>query len=640
MLEFFRSHQRLMQLVLVAVMLPFAFFGVYTYQGMTDAQSVAEVDGHPITEQDFEVAQRDALDQRQRMLGTSVDPATLNTPEARAQILDQLITQRIIALEIQKKHLATSQQAVLADIAQIPQIRSLYGPDGKIDKAALDRLLAQSGMTMQQLMASARQDILNHQAAGAIASSAIVPAVLALRLDAAQVQTREVRMQSFKPSDFAGQIQVSDADLKSYYDAHPDEFKIPEQVDIQYLVFDQGAVEASITVPPDDIKKAYEQDIARYTQPEERRASHILIAVPKTATPAERDKAKIKAQEVLAQVRAHPQDFAKLAKAYSQDPGSAENGGDLGWAPASNYVAPFSEALFKLKENQISEVVSTEFGYHIILCTGIKPATVRPLDDVKDQIEAELKRRLASSRFPQAAEDFRNIVFGQADSLEPAAKKFGLKLQTASGITRTPDPAQPKTGLNNDKLRADLFSDDVLKAKHNTEAVETGPSTLIAARVTHYTPSAEKPLAQVTDELRKKLVQERAVQKAHAEGMARLAALEKDPSDAGFGAPITVSRISPAGQSGDAIRAIFAVDAGKLPGVTGLDLPDGTYVLYRVERVNQPAPNPAQAQQLSNQLNRYVGALDLGSYLAALKKEYKVTISKKFTDAVPPPPAS
>jgi peptidyl-prolyl cis-trans isomerase D len=637
MFDFIRNHQRLMQLLLLLLILPsFAFWGVQSYmRDRGSNEGIAHVDGQPITQADFEGEQRKELERMQRIMGSAVDPKMLDTPEARAQTLQRLIADRILTGEIVRNHLTVSDAQVSTELTAMPEIRKLYGADGKLDVAAYDRLLAASGYTRDQLKSEVRRGILMREVASTIPNSSVVPKAVVTELAMALSQTRQVQEQEFKSADYASQVKLSDEDIKKYYDTHPAEFVVPEQLKVQFLVLDQSTLAAGLKIGDDEIKNYYNENQARFAVPEERRASHILIKVAKDASPADRDKAKVLAQEVLAKVRANPADFAKLAKQYSQDDGSAEKGGDLDWAPASGYVAPFSDALFKLKQNEISDLVETEFGYHIIEVTGIRPGSVRPLEQARGEIEAELRKRTAATRYANLAEDFRNVVYNQADSLEPAAEKFGLKIQTQEGVTRTANPALgAKNPLNNDKLRQALFSDDVLQKKHNTEAVDVAPSVVAAARVEAHTAASSKPLAEVSDMIRSQLTDERARALAERAGRDRLAALQKEGGDQGFGPVVPVSRSKPGSIAPAAIKEIFKTDISKLPAYCGVVLPTGSFAVFRIAKVETPpAMDAAREANLKDQLARASGELEFSSYLEGLKARMKVQINDKAAES-------
>jgi peptidyl-prolyl cis-trans isomerase D len=485
-------------------------------------------------------------------------------------------------------------------------------------------------LSREQLVSETRNQVLMGEMTRNIPASTVLPKSTVDRLSVLLNQQRVVAQLVFAPADYASKVALPPDAVKKYYDSHAPEFETPETLAVQYLVLDQSAVAAHVQVSPEEIEAFYKAPAnqARFVVPEQRRASHILIAVAKDASPAERDKAKAKAQDILAKARAKPADFAALAKQYSQDPGSAERGGDLDFAPAGNYVKPFADALFALKDNQISDLVETEFGYHIIMLTGIRGGSVRPLEQARPEIEAELKKQKSTTAYAAAAEDFSNIVYDQPDSLKPAADKLGLTIQTADGITRTP-VAGNTTPVNDQRVINALFADDVLKAKHNTAAIEISPNVLVAARVVTDHPPALQPFDSVKDAIAKKLTTEEATKLAQAAGAAKLAALQKTPDAAGFSAPAALLRSAPGKTPAVSVKAIFAADATKLPALTGVAQTDGSYIIYRIDAVGAGSGNAAgQSAEVARQLAAQAGELEFSSYLEGLKKRMKVKIEK------------
>jgi peptidyl-prolyl cis-trans isomerase D len=280
-------------------------------------------------------------------------------------------------------------------------------------------------------------------------------------------------------------------------------------------------------------------------------------------------------------------------------------------------VKPFEDAAFKLKLGEISDVIASEFGYHIIKLTDIKPGGVRPLDEVKDQIAADIKKQLAAKKFSELAESFSNTVYEQADSLKPAADKLGLKIETVSNLSRMPNPALPKDApYNNPKFLNALFSDDAVRNKHNTEAVEVGPSTLIAGHVLEYQPKSRKPLKQEEMKLATKA------------GEARLAELKAKPEASNFGGDKKmVSRTRDAGLDAAGFLAVMRADVTKLPAVVGAELPGKGYGVYRIDRL-APAEKIDTARRQAEQ-QQVAGALSQSetlAYIDVLKARAKAKI--------------
>jgi peptidyl-prolyl cis-trans isomerase D len=627
MFEFIRTHQRLMQFALLLFIFPsFAFVGIEGYSKFREGDnSVAKVAGKSITKQELDAAQREQMERFRQMLGAQFDPKMLDTPEAKQNILDNLIAQRVIAAEAVRNHLSVSDQTLQQNILAIP---GLIGADGKFDSERYQSLLAAQGMSPAMYEARLRQDLTLQQVSAAIQSTAFSPKTVASRLSDLNDQEREVQELLFKASDYVSQVKVSEEMLKAYYDKNGSQFELPEQVNAEYVVLNSDAVAAQISVSDADIKSYYEQNAKRYTEEEQRRASHILITAAKNASNAEKAAAKEKAEKLLAQLRKNPADFAKLAKENSQDPGSAARGGDLDFFGKGMMVKPFEEAVYKLKQGEISDVVQSDFGYHIIQLTGIKPASAKSLDEVKGQIAADIKKQLATKKFTEMAEQFTNTVYEQSDSLKAVADKLKLKIETATGLTRMPNPAlAPNAPFNQPKFLNALFSDDSIKNKRNTEAVEVAPSTLIAGHVIAYKPVAKRPFEEVQAVIRERVTQSEAANLAKKAGEAKLAAVKSSGDAAGFSGVKTVSRTKNQGLSGAALMAVMKADSTRLPAYAGVDIPGQGYGVYRIVKVTQPATldvkrRQAEQQQIANALAQQ----EMHAYLEALKKKAKVEI--------------
>ncbi|HJV50152.1 MAG TPA: SurA N-terminal domain-containing protein [Noviherbaspirillum sp.] len=628
MFEFIRTHQRLMQFLLLLLIFPsFAFFGVESYSRFREHDNaVARVAGHSITQQEFDAAQREQTERLRQMFGTQFDPKMIDTPEAKQAILDNLIAQRVMATTAASNHLSVSDRTLQQTILAIP---GLTTADGKFDADRYRSLLAMQGMTPATYEARLRQDLAMQQVTGAIQSSAFAPKTVANRLSELNDQEREVQEQLFKATDFASQVKVTDDMLKSYYEKNSADFQIPEQVKVEYVVLNSDAMAAQIPVSDADIKSYYEQNSKLYGEEEQRRASHILIKADKNASAADKTAAKAKAEALLAQVRKNPSEFAKLAKENSQDPGSAQNGGDLGYFGKGMMVKPFEDAAFKLKQGEISDLVQSDFGYHIIQLTGIKPASIKPLESVKGEIAAEIRKQQAAKKFSEMAELFSNTVYEQSDSLKPVAEKLNLKIETAANLTRTPNPAiSPSAPYNNPKFLKALFSDDTLKNKRNTEAVEVAPNTLIAGRVLEYKPVTKRPFAEVESVVRERVTQIEAAKLAKQAGEGKLAALKNGSEAAGFSEPKTVSRVKGDGINAAALEAVMKADTSKLPAYVGVDLPQG-YGIYRITKVSQPKTvDTARRQTEQQQIANALAQQEVLAYLEALKKKAKVEIVK------------
>ena len=624
MLDFFRNHQRLMMFMLILVILPgLGFVGIQGFRGFFDeSANVASVNGHKITRVEYDDAMRQQIDRGRQMLGAQFDMKSFDTPERRRQMLDGMIEQRVLADETQRLHLTASDDAVRRTLMSDPVISSLKNPDGSIDLDRYKQLLAMQGMTPDQYDERVRYNLAMQQLPASIVASAFTSKTLAQHLTELAEQQREVQGIAFHPHDYAAKIQPTDAQLQAYYDAHRNDFATPATATIQYLVMSPATLSASAQPSDADLKKYYDDNIAHFRTEGEVRASHILIVAPKDASAADKAKAKQKAEELLAQVKAHPDQFAQIAQQNSQDPGSAAKGGDLGYFGRGMIAGgqAFDDAVFALKKDEVSGIVQTDFGFHIIKVTDVKPTVTKSFDEVKDQIARELKTQLATKAFTDSSEGFTSLVYEKSKSLQPAADKFKLQIQTATVTPQTDPKLPPDSPLNNAKFLAAVFANDSVSAHNNTQAIDLGNNTLIAARVTDYKPAAVPAFDAVKDAVRQKVIAEQSNEAAHKDGAAKLAEFKKAKSTAGFSSPLKVSRNDAQGVPPAALSAIYKVDAQKLPAYVGVDLGDDGYAIYRVNQIVPPAATDAQhlaaAQQQVAQVDAQAQA---EAYLKALR---------------------
>ena len=636
MFDFIRSHQRLMQLILLLLIVPsFVFFGVQGYERMAqNTQSVAKVAGQPISQGELDNAQREQVARMRQTYGPSIDAAMFDTPEARAQTLDGLISQRVLMMQAKKESLGTSDRKLQETIMAIPSLQE----DGRFSQDRYQALLAQQGMTPAMFEMRLREDLAMQQLAVAIEGSAIVPKSVVDRFATIVAQRREVRPMILKVADFVSKVKLAPDAIEKEYNARPTDFMTPESAKVEYVVLSADAFAKDVVVPEQAARAFYEQNRKRYEVPEQRRASHILVAVAKDASDADKAKAKAKAEDVLKKVRANPADFAKLAKQFSDDPGSAANGGDLDYVGRGATVPPFEDALFKLKDNEISDLVQSDFGYHIIELTGIKPGQVRPFETVKGEIDGELGKQLAQKKFTDAAEGFANGVYEQGDALGPTASKFGLKVMTAERVARTPAPgADAANPLTNAKLLTALFSADSIKNHHNTEAVETSPGTLVSARIVDYVPSTRRPLAEVSDSIGARLKDAEARKLVAEAGQATLAKLKGGDSSGtpAFGPSIVVSRVERTDAPPEAVTEIFRTDATKLPAYAGVTLGSGDYAVYQIAAVTTaPEAGAANRAQLTQSIVKQLGSIEFNAYLADLRRRSKIQVSPPYADLI------
>jgi len=629
MFEFVRKHTKWMQLLLFLLIVPsFVLFGLQGYDRMQErGETVAKVDGHEISQQDWDNGHKAQVDRMREQI-PNLDPKLLDSPEAKYGTLQDMVRERVLAAAVEHEHLTVSDQRLARELQSNELIAALRGPDGKLDMKRYEQLLAGRGQSPQMFENQVRRDIALSQVLGGVGQSAFTPPVVANVALGAYFERREAQVARFDAAGYKAKVEPAEAELQAFYKDNPRLFQAPEQASIEYVVLDLAAIQKGISVNEADLKTYYEQNQGRVGgQQEERRASHILIAAPKGAPAEEKAKAKARAEEVLAEVKKNPDKFAELAKKYSQDPGSAQQGGDLDFFARGAMTKPFEDAVFALKnKGDIAGPVESDFGWHIIKLTDLKVPRQRTFAEVKPELEAELRKQQAQKRYAEAAETFSNTVYEQSDSLKPVADKLKLEIHTAQGVTRTPPPGA--TGpLASPKFLNALFAAESVERKRNTEAVEFGPNQMVAGRVTQYAPARTRSYEEVKAQVRERVVAAKAAELARKDGEAKLAAWQAAPASAAMPAPVVLSRTEAGKFPREIIEAALRADLAKLPALVGVSLGTDGYAIVKVNKVlPRETPPPQQAQQEVLQLTQAWAREAAAAYYNLLKDRYKAEI--------------
>lgn len=625
MFDLVRGNQKFIQFVLALIILPFALWGVDSYVRSGGGDALATVDGTPISTNEFQQALREQQERLRSQMGSEVTQEMLESAEVRRAVLLELINQRLLAVHASKSKLRISDDALVSFISSVPSLQE----DGKFSRERYQALVASQGMSIEMFESRVRQDILMQQPLMAVGNAAVAGRIPSARWLGAQLEERDVSMAMLRAEQFVPDAKPDTSAVKRYYDENRTRFEKPEQVRVEFLVLSQAKMIDQAKVAEEDIKAWYKANETRYKQPEQRQASHILLRVEKNATEADVKAAQAKAEQLLAQLKSNPGDFAKLAKQHSQDPGSTEKGGDLGFFGRGMMVKPFEDAVFALQENQLSDVVRSDFGLHLIKLTGVRAERAKPFEAVRAEIALELKRQAGAKQYAEAAESFANTVYEQSDTLKIAAEKFGLSVQQSDWVAKGGQVMPP---LNHPKLMQVIFSDDAVKNHRNTEAVDVGGNVLVSSRVVEHRPAMLEPLESVAGVIEKILLRESAVARAEAEGTARLGKLQKgEKVDLAWGAARPLTRIQAQGLSEDARTAIFSISAKALPAYAGAKVPGG-YALYRVEKVkpfdvSAGGDAAMRGAMLRQQYGQVVAQEEVAGWLNALKQRYPVTVN-------------
>ncbi|MBW8905104.1 MAG: SurA N-terminal domain-containing protein [Betaproteobacteria bacterium] len=589
MFDFVQKHRLVLQVFLALIAITFATWGIESYTRYAGARdTVASVNGMDISRREFDDQVRQQQESVQRMFGGRIDPAAFDNPETRRAVLDQMVAERLVATETSKRNLYIDDKRLSELIVSIPQ----FQVDGKFSEQMFENAARSQNppLTPRQFAERLRQNFALQQLPGSIGESAIVPRAVSARLAAIEAEQREVSQSTIAAKQFIGQVKLDDAKLKEYYDSHLADFRTPERVRAEYVVLSADNLARQEPVTDEELKQAYDARASAFRVEEQRRASHILV------------KTKEEADKIVAELKKNPNAFGELAKKQSQDTGSAEKGGDLGWFGRGMMVKPFEDAVFGMKQGEL-RVAQSEFGFHVIKLTGVQEGKSRPFDEVKKELATDLTRQRAQKKYAESSDAFGNMVYEQSDSLKPAAERFKLQIQTTGWITKS--ARQELGALDNPKL---------------------APNTLVAARVVAHEPEAQRKFEEVKEEIAEMLRRQEAFRLAEQEGAAKLAQLQKgEQASVIWSAPKLVSRRDAQGLPNDVLRKVVAADASKLPAYIGLPMPGSGYIILRISKVvpGQSADDPGRDQRIASA----VGQADFEAFLTSLKGRADISIN-------------
>lgn len=624
MFDLVNRKKRVVQVILGLAVLPFLFWGVESYRNVGSEGYVAVVEGEEISRREYEQALRDHHERMRAMLGSNFDSAMLDNFEVKSSVLERLIQQRLLHREALDNGFAVLDSHLVKTIREVPAFQR----DNKFSKQQYEDLLRAQGLAPAVFESRVRQELLLQQLLDGYSEIAYAPKAVAEKVQYLSEVQREISQSRITPEQFLPQMTPEEEDVAAYYEKHQADFDLPEQAKIEYLVLSLDAIAKNETVSEELVKNYFAEHRDEFGQPEERKASHILISVSKDAPEDEKRVAEEKAARILEQVKQDPEQFAKIAQEQSDDPGSAAKGGDLGYFGRGVMVKSFEDKIFSMQLDEISELVETDFGFHIIRLTAIKEEAHPDLENVREHIEKKLKTEMASNVFGEIAEDFSNVVYEQGDSLQPAAEKFELSVQTSDWITR--NSAQPSI-LANERLLSAIFSEDAIVNHRNTEPVEVQPDTFVVARIAEYKPAAKQTLSVVRDQIVEKLKRRMAEVKAMEEGQAKLTRLQagENVEEVSWGDAQVISYMQSRGLDHDTLRAIFRAETGHLPVYTGSVDPQGGFNLIRISKVIEPeTADKAKAENFTKQLEQMIAQEEMASYLTALRQRYDVKVKQ------------
>jgi peptidyl-prolyl cis-trans isomerase D len=614
----------------VLVVVAFLFFGIEGYFGQTNSTWVAKVGGHEISQQDFTTALNNYRQQQMNQPGNTMDPSDFQKPKVKQEVLKQLVNRQLLLNANDKLGIKVPNAAVRAQIAAIPA----FQVNGKFDPKSYLSVLAQQSKTAQQFQAEVRSDLATQQLPNAIMSTAFTTQAEAEAFLRLQLQQRDFRFVDLPPPDPSkAQTQVTDAQIKHYYQQHQHDFMNPERVSVNYVELNAATMKVTPDLSEKALKARYAKQESKFVSPPQWEVSHILIKLPPKATAAQKEAARKQAQHVDKLARTPGADFAKLAKKYSDDLGSKNQGGNLGWLQKGDAGPKFQAALDKLQKGQISTPVLTPEGYHIIEVRNIRPGKTKTFAQVKGQLIQEAKKNARNDTYHKVADKFTDMIYDDPTSLKPAARKLDLTIHSTPLFGRK----GAKSGLAaNPQVVKAAFSDIVLVQNNSSDPIKLGKDHIVVIHLHQHVAAAPKPLAKVSDQIRKDIVQQRVDAQAKRAAQAAFAKLKAgtklDALAASAGQKVqkksgilrTDSSINP-----QLLKAVFKLPHpanGKVRRAV-VPLKNGHYALVVLHAVEpgdmSKIPDKAQGF-LREQMARAFGSMDLGSYLAVLRENAKI----------------
>lgn len=621
MFDAVRNNPKIVQVFLGLITLPFAFFGMEAYFNNSGpgGDAAAKVGSVEISSLQLDQALRDQENLLREQMGGAFDKSFIETPEFKSAVLDRLINETALKTSVRESKLVVSPEAIQAYIKSQPEFQE----NGQFSFPLYEARARAQGLTPQGVEQRVREGLAQQMLMLPIAYSNFSAAPSVQRLLALENEERSISELVFDASQFAERVKLTDELVRKYYDDNQARFQTPEQVKFEYVILSLDEIENQIKVGDAEARKWYDDNLKSFEGNEERRASHILVQVAADAKADVRAAARKKADDLLAKLKAAPVKFAELAKANSDDPGSAENGGDLGFFGRGAMVKPFEDAVFALQPREISGVVETEFGYHIIMLSDSKGGKTKSFEEVKAEALAGARKQLANQRFAELADQFSNLVYEQPDALKPVAEKFSLKLIQTDWVTREALPPM----LRNQKLLASLFSTDSLQNRGNTEAVDLGNGMVVSARILEHKPVAVRSFDEVKSLAAELAKAEESARLAASEGEIALKKLQSGEAVTGNWKSTRVLKRSSPELSAESRTAVFAASADKLPAYVGSSR-QAAYSIYRIEKVNMPAVvnDEAALKEMRKQYAMALGQEDLRAYIAGVRDRQGVKL--------------
>lgn len=623
MFDFVHRRKRVVRVIMVIAVLPFLFWGLESYQNTDGEDYIAIISGEKIHRQEFDQALRDRYHSMRDAMGDSFDISMLDDPGVRVSVLEDLIQKRLLNREAERLGLAISDSQLVEVLQSIP----VFQQDEKFSNQLYKELLRDKGLDVVTFESNVRQDMMRQQVADGYIKNGFISNTVAKNIIRLSGEKREISSVQIQPDQFLSKMKPSNGEIKAYYSNHQAKFKRPEEVQIEYLVLSVNDLAKKIQVNSDEIKKYFEEHKVEFGQMEERQASHILLSAPATASDADKEAARSKAEELLLQIKQAPQNFAEFAKEHSQDAGSSDKGGDLGFFGRNTMDKAFEDEIFQMEPGEIRGPIQTDFGFHIIKLSAIKVGENVNFDEVKDEVEKKLRKQKSTKYFGEKAEEFRNLVYEENGSFQLAAETLKLSIQKSDWISRT---GGKEPYFTNVKLLQIMFSEDSIKNKNNSEVIEITQDILISVRVLEHKLAAMLSITDVKEKIFGILAHQQASDQAVKDGTEKLGQLQKGEKDVVKWDPNqTVSYNDPKDLEEEVLRTVFKVKPFSFPAYIGVINSQGGYSLVRISNViKAESPDEEKVKVFSKQLQQIYAQEEFSSYLAAVKQRSDLTVMR------------
>ena len=625
MLEKIRNStdSKLAKVILGIIIIPFALFGIDSYLSSVGSNVfVAKVNGVEISGQQYQNSESLIKEQ---MGGANSDPALFQSPQFKKAVIENLISAELMNQSINDNGFVISDEQLSNYIVGMPDFQE----NGKFSQERYDQIVQYNNLSPKKLEDRIRVQMATQQAKDSLNKLLYIPNEIIQPLVNLAYQKRDISLHEIKLDDYKKKIKPSNEDIQKFYDENTDSFVRPDRIKIEFLIYSVAGIVPTISITDNDVKNFFETNKDQFQADQQRNAKHILFAYQPGIDFEEKGRIRDFAQSNLNEIKKDPKTFESKAKELSQDIESAKNGGDLGFFSRGDMVKPFEDVVFSLKENEISDLVETEFGLHIIMLAEIKGEEIS-FDKLKTQIKGELLYGKALEQYASTAEDFNNTVYENSENLDVASEKFGLEVQKSQWLTL--DDA--RKFFNNDAFANEIFSKESIDAKSNTLAIEVSPNNLVSARVVDFSPSALQPLEDVKDKVNEYIVGIQSQELIIEDGNQLVEDLKSNNTNIEWFDELVIDRIDKQGLSDPLVKKIFQVETNNMPAFAGFYDLSGEYVVIKVNKViNDNVEDELSLDLYRDEYETALRSAIQAAYVDDLKENADIEINQRIFTA-------